>query len=404
MVPGAALESWCLDCTSPLTSQVIESAGASEADSFIMTFTPLVAFVALMQIVQLSSGTSRSSSLHSHNTSGCHSQRPCHLNAENYAKVAARVASSEGQIVLTTLSFASLSGPRLQDHIEMTQNFAMHLQEVGRLENTLILSQDFGTCEALEATGVPCLIDRASPSPASLPEQYANSAHLLTKFWHAAELTLLSLEVLFIDNDVVTLKDPFQSHDRSFDIEGLSDWLGADLPTHKQVTLGSCGRYKIVLDPSVKGGQYLSGSGGAETNLMRYVHPCQSTGLWFVQPSVASRRFLKDMLDWLIVEHPTQWEQSAFNEIIVANLMGLGKEPGLRYRLLPTEMAMNIYGLESDLEKRHDLVMLHAGGLEGNGKIAGLKRHSEWRPSEWLAQRQTNSCCLDHLDDDLPIS
>ena len=39
----------------------------------------------------------------------------------------------------------------------------------------------------------------------------------------------------------------------------------------------------------------------------------------------------------------------AFNEIIVAHMIGLGKEPSLRYRLLSTEIAMNFYGLESDI-------------------------------------------------------
>ena len=41
-----------------------------------------------------------------------------------------------------------------------------------------------------------------------------------SKYWHAHRLNSLDFKVLFLDTDVVLLQDPFQFHDRQFDIEG----------------------------------------------------------------------------------------------------------------------------------------------------------------------------------------
>ncbi len=34
-----------------------------------------------------------------------------------------------------------------------------------------------------------------------------------------------------------------------------------------------------------------------------------------MQPSIVSRRFLFDLLEWLVSAHPEQWEQAAWNEV-----------------------------------------------------------------------------------------
>lgn len=41
-----------------------------------------------------------------------------------------------------------------------------------------------------------------------------------SKYWHALQLNKLGYTVLFLDDDVVALQDPFKFHDRQFDIEG----------------------------------------------------------------------------------------------------------------------------------------------------------------------------------------
>ena len=204
------------------------------------------------------------------------------MDSDNYGQVAATLASAGGRIILTTISFVGLNDTQLQEQIDTTKNFALHLQEVGRLDNTLILSQDLETCQRLDEVALPCFIDRASPTADRLPEQYYQREHTFTKFWHASKLVELNYGVLFIDNDVLALKDPFKVHDASYDVEGLSDWMGHELPTRKQLALSTCGRYKMMVDPNVKGGQFLAEAEGKTDLSLRHVNPCQSTALWFV--------------------------------------------------------------------------------------------------------------------------
>lgn len=54
------------------------------------------------------------------------------------------------------------------------------------------------------------------------------------KYWHAHALNQLNLTVLFLDTDVAIFQDPFLFHDKSFDVEGLSDWNWLEeAPSHQ---------------------------------------------------------------------------------------------------------------------------------------------------------------------------
>lgn len=56
-----------------------------------------------------------------------------------------------------------------------------------------------------------------------LAGQYAEERpHWFSKYWHAHTLNSLGLRLLFLDDDVVVFQDPFQFHDRSYDIEGYA--------------------------------------------------------------------------------------------------------------------------------------------------------------------------------------
>ncbi len=94
---------------------------------------------------------------------------PCRIDTRNYGQVASSLASAKGEIILSTLSFANLKDSALRFQLEMTENFAFHLGEVGRLSNTLILSQDIETCTILQNSSIPCFVDVASPRPEVLP-------------------------------------------------------------------------------------------------------------------------------------------------------------------------------------------------------------------------------------------
>ncbi len=40
--------------------------------------------------------------------------------------------------------------------------------------------------------------------------------------------------------------------------------------------------------------------------------------------------------------HQRQWDQAAWNEVLVGFVMGMGNDPPLRFRLLPVEQYANI--------------------------------------------------------------
>lgn len=57
------------------------------------------------------------------------------------------------------------------------------------------------------------------------------------KYWHAHALNQLNLTVLFMDTDVAVFQDPFLFHDKSYDVEGLSDWNWLEeAPSHQVCT------------------------------------------------------------------------------------------------------------------------------------------------------------------------
>lgn len=47
----------------------------------------------------------------------------------------------------------------------------------------------------------------------------------------------------------------------------------------------------------------------------QHVNPCQSTGVWFTEPTPTTLVFLNDLLEWLLVKRTAQWDQAAWNEV-----------------------------------------------------------------------------------------
>lgn len=48
---------------------------------------------------------------------------------------------------------------------------------------------------------------------------------------------------------------------------------------------------------------------------MEHVNPCQSTGVWFSEPTPAALAFLQQYLEWLGTLRNDQWDQAAWNEV-----------------------------------------------------------------------------------------
>ena len=74
----------------------------------------------------------------------------------------------------------------------------------------------------------------------------------------------------------------------------------------------------------------------------RSIYPCQSTGLWYMRDGAASRALLDGLYGYLSARS-NEWEQKAFQLVVMRYLVGIGDElPPLRYRLLPTAHFINI--------------------------------------------------------------
>ena len=52
-----------------------------------------------------------------------------------------------------------------------------------------------------------------------------------------------------------------------------------------------------------------------KTKKSQHVNPCQSTGVWFTEPTPTTLVFLNDLLEWLLVKRTAQWDQAAWNEV-----------------------------------------------------------------------------------------
>ncbi|KAK9826541.1 hypothetical protein WJX74_001525 [Apatococcus lobatus] len=308
------------------------------------------------------------------------------LEPHNFARVIESLATSQGQIILTTLSFTHQERFNF-DQLNYSKNFAYHLNKVGRLQNLLVLSYDEETCLYMLRAGLLCWVDRTAPQPSDLKGQYAESVpHWFEKYWWV--LTLLEMEytVLFMDNDAAVFRDPFQHYDNTYDIQGLSDWnYMAELPTPQETLVEPCNVYKMVPDQTKAGGQLLMFTGWAAVPGANHTNPCQSTGLWFAIPSDASKRFLRHLLVWLLDVRLSQWDQAAWNEVIMAHLFGAGDREPLRHRLLP-EDEYNNYGtyvmrLKERLPVRE--VALHMGAIHGVDKAKKLQQLHFWKPTAW---------------------
>ena len=92
------------------------------------------------------------------------------VDRKNYAQVASAIASSDKEIILSTISLQHAQSLHSNEQLlDMFRNFAHYLHKCGRLENSIMISYDAATCQALLSSGILCFVDRAAPRPRSLP-------------------------------------------------------------------------------------------------------------------------------------------------------------------------------------------------------------------------------------------
>ncbi|GAB4813837.1 hypothetical protein N2152v2_000883 [Parachlorella kessleri] len=333
------------------------------------------------------------------------------VTPETIADVLKAAATPTGEVIFTTLVFdVNLTG------IDMVQNFGYWLNRHGLLEHTLILATDNHTWEALHSRGLPGYWDMAWPIPSYIPEG-ANDVpgsddvrtFDLQKHWWGLQVVKHGYKALYLDSDAVIIQNPLPPFEEPFDVQGLSDWQDADLPPTGGMVWRDCGNYKWAPIPKDKHVAYgalavclvapveLADSAGASLyawwHLRTYIskaraqpipNPCQSTGVWYLQPTEVTIRFMTSLYNRLTEEFRSQWDQTAWNEIIMGYLVTMGTDiPGMRYRLLPHAQYSNI-----DVAKKRknqglpvDQVILHAGYYHGKDKgSAGVLCHLALRP------------------------
>ena len=222
--------------------------------------------------------------------------------------------------------------------------------------HALMLGTDARTCAIARNASIPCFVDGLAPALKGKQNFFGHQ--VLLKWWYARALLGLQYHLVFSDPDIAWVKDPFAGWERTvgtpgyFDLQGLADIRSVNLTVQKH--------HEITCMRGWMENMYEHGR--------RSIYPCQSTGLWYMRDSAASRAMLDGLYGYLAAKS-NEWEQKAFQLVVMRYLVGLGDELApLRYRLLPTHRYINIEFYEervaAGLEAQASLVATHCGYLK----------------------------------------
>tara|TARA_B110001452_G_scaffold256648_1_gene250168 strand:+ start:214 stop:1221 length:1008 start_codon:yes stop_codon:yes gene_type:complete len=281
-------------------------------------------------------------------------RRPVMRSREELLEVAAAVATPKRELMFTTVS--------MDNHKYQLVFLRQWLGHLGaRARNVLIVGANEETCTTAREASLPCFVDGASPRQRGKQNGFGNQVTL--KWWVAMVLAQANFHLIFSDPDIAWLRDPFHAWDRSYDFQGLSDIRHVNVTTQKHHEI-------TCLRPWMEN-MYEHGK--------RSIYPCQSTGMWYARATPPTKAFLEGLHGYLAVR-PNEWEQKAYQLIVMRYLVGLGDElPPLRYRLLPTARHINIEYYEERLRLGlpvDGMVGVHCGYLKEEGdKIEHLERH-----------------------------
>ena len=289
--------------------------------------------------------------------------------------------------------------------VRMLRQFSGHLRRP-----FLLVGADERTCASALAAQVPCFSDgmlntsaQDAASELVVRKSLRKSRnmfgrHVLLKWFYARALLNLRYHLVFSDPDIAWVQDPFANWERApgapayFDLQGLADIRSVNLTTQKH--------HEITCIRPWMESMY--------EHSRRSVYPCQSTGLWYMRDGPASRALLDGLYGYLTAR-PNEWEQKAFQLLVMRYLVGLGDElPPLRYRLLPTARYINIEFFEERRRLKMETagtVAVHCGylkntadkleHLETNGFLRrGLGHHRKlYTAVRALGEAGHGSCC-----------
>lgn len=106
-----------------------------------------------------------------------------------------------------------------------------------------------------------------------------------------------------------------------------------------------CVLYKASEDDRMPSGSIWTEQWNAEEqDIPSYTvpNPCQSTGTWYLNPTTATVAFMRAVVDRIAYHAVWQWDQTAWNEIIIQLLWGTGDHEPLKYRVLSLAEFSNI--------------------------------------------------------------
>lgn len=268
---------------------------------------------------------------------------PAIRSVEDLATIASAVANERHELMFTTVS---IDKP-LHQLIFLRQWYG-NLRSAA--PHAMLLGADARTCRAARNATIPCFVDGVAPMLRGKQNMFGHQ--VLLKWWYAKQLLGLSYHIVFSDPDIAWLADPFDKWDTSFDLQGLSDIRHVNVTTQKfhEIT---------CLRPWME--QMYEHS-------RRSIYPCQSTGLWFMRDRPQTRALLDGLYNYLEAR-PNEWEQKAFQLIVMRYLVGLGDDlPPMRYRLLPTSKFINIEFYEErvrlGMDAEHTAIGVHCGYLK----------------------------------------
>ena len=152
------------------------------------------------------------------------------------------------------------------------------------------------TCNALIHEQIPCWLDTEVPSMQAVLERQHRIFEFQKWYW-ALQFGLAGFSTLFLDVDVIVLRSPWHTLDRTYDLQGLSEWLPG-----------------VVI------------SGSKYGSLNRHFHPeagcgvdygelasCQCTAIWLAQPTERTLTLMADLV--MLLQTQGGWEQNIFNRV-----------------------------------------------------------------------------------------
>ena len=271
------------------------------------------------------------------------SRLPVIKSEDDLATVASAIATVDREILFTTISI-----DRPMHQLIFLRQWQGNLRAAAG--HVLVLGADERTCRAARNATIPCFVDGVAPTLRGKQNMFGHQ--VLLKWWYAKELLNMNFHLIFSDPDIAWLADPFSKWDHSFDLQGLSDIRSVNLTVQKHHEITCMRPWMEQMYEHAR----------------RSIYPCQSTGLWFMRDRPQSRALLEGLYGYLSAK-PNEWEQKAFQLIVMRYLVGLGDDlPPLRYRLLPTRQFINIEFYEERMRRgmpsERTAVGVHCGYLK----------------------------------------